>query len=355
MIIARPKVAEERWLELADRYPALHAAVEKSGSGGGWKTSTWLGRCLGFVLGLVGTAMLAGVLSKMPAPWMWGGLLLVAAAEWMVARRRMLRSGVEEALYLCGSIAIVVQIIIWNSRGGNEWIAVLLVSTAVLLAGWRLLNPLLTTLAATGCSLAIALVGGSLFGDGMNTREAGAACAALAVGALLAGRWTYQRPTHDRMLDGLVIAMPWLAYFWLVQYPGSDTAAAHDVALAIALAFLVANTATGVLLRRHAPLIGALGNLVCAGYSLHHLLAWPAHWQMIAAGALLLAVAIILDRLLHGRTVGLTAAAIEEPAGLDLVQVVGAAHLSPAPDSPPPAVVQGQGGEFGGGGASGRF
>ncbi len=355
MIIARPTVSEERWLELADRYPALHAAVEKSGSGGGWKTSTWLGRCLGFVLGLVGTAMLAGVLSQMPSPWMVGGLLLVVAAEWLVARRRVLRSGVEEALYLCGSIAIVVQVIIWNASGDNEWIAAALISTAVLLTGWRLLNPLLTTLAAMGFSLAIAFVDGNLFGGGMNTREAAVACAVLAIAALIAGGWTYQRPSYDRMLDGLVVAMPWLGYGWLVQYQDNGMAVTHGIALPVALGFLIANVAVGVLRRQHAPLIGALGSLVCAAYSLHRLLAWPTHWQMIAGGVVLLGAAIVLERLLRGRTAGLTAAATEEPAGLDLVQVVGAAQLSPAPGSPPPAGVQGQGGEFGGGGASGRF
>jgi hypothetical protein len=353
MIIARPTVTEERWLELADRYPALHPAAEKTGSGGGWKTSTWLGRCLGFVFGLVGTAMLAGVLSQMPSPWMVGGLLLVVVAEWMVAKRRVLRSGVEEALYLCGSIAIVVQVIIWNSSGDKEWIAVTLVSTAVLLAGWRLLNPLLTTLAAMGYSLAIAFSGGSLFGGSMNTREASVTCAVLAISALVAGSWTYQRPSHDRMLDGLVVVMPWLGYGWLVQYDDGVTASTH--AIALALGFLVVNIAVGVLRRQHAPLIGALGTLICAAYSLHQLISLPTHWQMIAGGAVLLAVALILERLLRGQTSGLTAAAIEEPVGLDLLQVVGAAHLSPAPGSPPPAGVQGQGGGFGGGGARGRF
>jgi hypothetical protein len=286
---------------------------------------------------------------------MVGGLLLVVVAEWMVAKRRVLRSGVEEALYLCGSIAIVVQVIIWNSSGNKEWVAVALVSTAVLLAGWRLLNPLLTTLAATGYSLAIAFSGGSLLGGSMNTREAGMTCAALAISALVAGSWTYQRPSHDRMLDGLVVVMPWLGYGWLVQYQDGGTAPVHAIALAFALGFFAVNLAVGVLRRQHTPLIGALGTLVCAAYSLHQLISWPTHWQMIAGGAVLLAVALMLERLLRGQTSGLTAAAIEEPAGLDLVQVVGAAHLSPVPGSPSPAGMLGQGGGFGGGGASGRF
>ena len=357
MIIARPTVSEERWLVLADRYLALQAAVEQQGKGGGWKTSTWLGRCLGFVLGLVGTGMLAGVLlqpSALPAVWLVGGLMLVMAAEWMVAKRRVFRTGVEEALYLCGAVAIVGQLLVW-STGNNEALGAALIATAVLLAGWRLLNPLFTTLAAVGYSLAISLIGGSLFGGNLYMREAAVACVVLAVGALVAGGRKWRRPSHDGMFDGLVIAMPWLAYGWLVQYNGSSTVATHGVALAVALPFLVVNIFVGVRRRQHAPLVGMLGNLACVAYSMYRLEPWPMYWQLIAAGAVLLAVAVLLERQLRNRSKGITSRAIEEPAGVDLMQVVGSAHLSPVPGSPPPAGVQGQGGEFGGGGASGRF
>ncbi len=123
----------------------------------------------------------------------------------------------------------------------------------------------------------------------------------------------------------------------------------------MALAFLVVNLFVGVRRRQHAPLIGALGNLACVAYSIYRLVPWPMHWQLIAAGAVLLAVAVLLERLLRHRSKGITSRSIEEPAGADLVQVLAATHLSPAPGSPPPTGVQGQGGEFGGGGASGRF
>ncbi len=370
----RPTVPEERWLVLADRYPALQAAVEQQGKGGGWKTSTWLGRCLGFVLGLVGSGMLAGVLSLgKQEGWLLGGLILVVAAEWMMAQRRVFHTGVEEALYLCGAIAIAIGLL----PGDNEPLNVALIATAVLLAGWRLLNPLFTTLAAAGYSLAISWIGGSRLGGSMHTREAAFACVLFAVGALVAGGRTWRRPSHDWMFDGLVIAMPWLAYGWLVEYKENrspfwildlavwpangglaqygSTVTTDYVALAVALAFLVLNLFIGVRRRQHAPLIGALGNLACVAYSIHQMVPWPMHWQLIAAGAVLLAVAVLLERLLRHRSKGITSRAIEEPAGVDVVQLVGAADLSPAPGSPPPAGVQGQGGEFGGGGASGRF
>jgi hypothetical protein len=354
MIIARPTASEERWLVLADRYPALHAAIDATRRGNGWKTTTWLGRCLGFVLGIVGSLMLAGVLSQFPAPWLTGGLLLIGVAEWLVAQRRVFRSGVEEAPYLCGVVAVVVQLLVW-SDGNNDALGVALIATAVLFAGWRLLNPLFTTLAAAGYSLAVALTGGSLFGGSLQTQAAGLACAVLAIGGLLAGAREWRRPSHDRMLDGMVIAMPWIGYGWLVQYNVNNGVSAHYLALPFALAFLVVNLLMGAKRRQHAPLIGAVGNLVCAAYSLHRLLAWPMHWRLIAGGAALLAVAIVLERVLRHRDAGVTSRALNEPVGLDVVQIAGAASLAPATGSPPPAAVHGQGGEFGGGGASGRY
>ena len=39
-------------------------------------------------------SLLAGVLSPLPSPLIVGGLLLVVAAEWLVAQRRVFRSGI---------------------------------------------------------------------------------------------------------------------------------------------------------------------------------------------------------------------------------------------------------------------
>jgi len=354
MIIARPTVTEERWLTLAARYPALRAAAEHTGNGGGWKTTTWLGRCLGFLLGLLGTGMLAGVLFAFPSPLLIGGLLLMVAAEWLVAQRRVFRSGIEEAVYLCGAIAVAAQLLVW-SDGSNDALGCACIATAVLLVGWRLLNPLFTTIAFAGYSLAIGFVGGSLFGGRMNSFEAGIACALFAVVALIAGGSAWRRPAHDRMLDGLVIVMPWLAHGWLTAYGWRSNAGIAWWALVLAMGFLAVNLIIGIRRRQHAPLIGALGNLVCVGYALHRLVAWPLHWQLVAAGAVLLAAAVLLDRRLRSRSEGITSAAIDEPAGLELAQLAGAAHITPAPGAAADAGMQGQGGGFGGGGASGRF
>lgn len=355
MIIARPSASEERWLTLALRYPALRVPIEAMGQGGSWKTTTWLARCLGVVLGILAISMFAGMLVSFPSPWLVGGLIMMAAAEWLVARRRVIHSGVEEVVYLCGAVAAVVQILIWNRSGGHEEIGIALVAAAALLVGWRLLNPFITTLAAVGFSIALALSSGSLFGGGMREWEAGWFCIALAVLALFAGGLEWRRPAYDRMLDGLVIVMPWLGYMWLAMWTGSYTSRRAQIALAIVVGLFVLYLVVGIRRRAHPPLIGALGLLVCAAWALRNFLLWSVHWQLIAAGALLLIAAILIDRLLRARQVGLTSRPLKATSGLDLLQVAAAAHMAPRPGEAPPAPVEGQGGGFGGGGASGRF
>jgi hypothetical protein len=355
MIIARPTVVEERWLELALRYPALRAVVEKTRQGGPWKTTTWLARCLGFLLGLLATGMFAGMLAPFHSPWLVGGIVMVAVAEWLVAQRRVIHSGVEEAVYLCGAVAIVAQILVWNRSGGHEEVGVALIAAAMLLVGWRLLNPYITTLASATFSLAIAFSSGSFFFGGMREMQAGMFCAALALAALVASGWQWRRPSTDRMLNGLVVVMPWLAYFWLALWSGSALATRTEASLAIVTGFFVLYVIVGFWRRSHAPLVGALGLLVCAVWALQHLVIWPLHWQLMVAGAVLFVVALLADRLLRTRLEGVTSRPLGQTGGFDLLQVAAAAQLAPRPGDAPPAAVQGEGGGFGGGGASGRF
>jgi hypothetical protein len=352
-MIARPTVEQERWLLLADRYPGLRAAADLHDRGGGWKTSTWWARILGFLLGLLATSLLSGVLWVLPARWLVGGVLLMVAAEWLVARRRVYRSGVEEAVYMCGAVCVVVQILDW-STGNNAAAGCALIATAVLLVGWRLLNPVLTTLALAGYSLAIALSGEIGYSNHWDFHMAAIFCAALALMGLLAGARQWRRPSHDRMCDGVVMVMPWLAYAWLMAHDWTGRSGNY-LALAVALCFCIVWCFVGALRRSHPPLIGALGSLVCVACSLHYLLPWSAHWQLIAGGAVLLLVAIVLERVLRDRKAGITSSALFEPDGIDIAQFAGAAHLVPAAGPAPAEPVQGQGGAFAGGGASGRF
>jgi hypothetical protein len=297
--------------------------------------------------------MLGGILFALPAPLLVGGLVLIVVAEWMVAQRRVYRSGVEEVLYLCGAVGVVAQFLVWSDSNSFTLWAVL-ISSAVLLVGWRLLNPVCTTLALGGYSLAIGLFDAQLFSNDWNVRWAGIFCAVVALVALSAGARHWPRPSHDHMCDGLIIVMPWLCYAWLTASAWQHRAENY-MALVAALFFCGEWLFVGVRRRSHAPLIGAMGSLVCVGYSLHNLLHGVLHWELIVAGGALLAAAILIERRLRGRSAGLTSSALNEPAGLDLVQLAAASHLAPPAGAAPPAPVEGQGGSFAGGGASGRF
>lgn len=353
MKVARPTVAEERWLLLASRYPALRAEIDSLGHGGSWKTTTPLGRLLGVILTLLAMALLGGALSPFRSPWFIAGLLLMFVAEGLIARRRVYRSGIEEVLYVGGAVAVVVQILDW-SNGNNDAAGLALVVTAVLFVGWRLLNPVLTTLAAAGYSLAISLVNAHLFDGSLRTLEPAIYCGLLATLALIGGGRRWQRPSHDFMLDGLVIVMPFLGGAWLLAYAWRGDAMIWT-SLAVTSAFFAILLAAGLMRRQHAPLIGALGSLLCAGYALHELLSWPGYWQLITAGGVLLLLAAGSDRRLKGRDQGVTSRATDDAQELELLQLAGAASLGPAQGPAPAQGVQGQGGDFGGGGASGRF
>ena len=353
MIFARPTVAEERWLTLADRYRALRPAIEAAGNTGNWKSTTFLARCVGFVLALIGVGMLAGVLRSFPQPLLFSSIVLFIAAEWLIARRRVFRSGIEEGLYVAAAMSLVAQIFRW--MGNDEYVSgVTLVAVALLLVGWRLLNPIFTTLAALAFSVALALQDSSRYDSDLSAIQASILCAVVAVIALIASGREWRRPSHDHMLDGLVIVMPWAAWGWLAFSDELEGGTEHYALLALALVFLLLNLVAGVKRRQHAPFVGAGGNLLCAAWALHELLPWPLHWQLILAGGALLIVAIGLDRSLRDRA-GITSRKLAGQSGIDLAQLAGAAHITPAAVAAPAPAVQGQGGDFGGGGASGRF
>jgi len=84
----------------------------------------------------------------------------------------------------------------------------------------------------------------------------------------------------------------------------------------------------------------------------------PETW-LIAWGLMALIAGVTLDRYLRNPRSGLTSASLTRGEGpLDLLQVAGTALLAqraaPAP-SPAEPTFHGHGGEFGGGGASGRY
>jgi hypothetical protein len=346
---ARPEPAEERWLALGGRYPALRAAAEKPVRTGGWKSATWLSRCLLFVLGVVAAGMAGGTFALLPvARLLVAGIALVALAEYLLARRRVLGPGLEEALYACGAAAIALQLALWID--GELVVGALLLSLALAGAGMRLLNPLFTSLAALLLSVGLALLGENA---GQWQLSAWLGClvsGVLGVAALGAAAYRFERPAHDRMVDGLILSMPVAASLWLL---------ADDALLAVPVALLAGGACLvlGVRRRSHAPLFAALLQLPCLAWALHERVPIAVHWQLMAWGAALLSAALLVERVLGRPRAGLGAQRLEaDPPGLEALQIAGVAMAAPGAAEPAAEQgVAGEGGRFGGGGATGQF
>jgi uncharacterized membrane protein YgcG len=83
--------------------------------------------------------------------------------------------------------------------------------------------------------------------------------------------------------------------------------------------------------------------------------AWPWEWRLMAGGAVALLVAVGVERGLRRSRRGFTSRQVTaDDALLDLLQLGGAAALTPASATRPDGY-DGGGGRFGGGGASGTF
>jgi hypothetical protein len=366
MKIARPDVQQERLLVLARRYPVLRAPLATMPATQRWHRTSWLTRCLLGALGLAMAVLANSLLHRLqlPVPGLVAGAAAVATAEWLIARRRLHASGIEEMLWAAGSVLVVIGVldvigVVRNHTG------LAIVAATLCIAGLRLLNPLLTTAALVPATLALAL------GPGAGVSEAGSfnaslASFALAFFALAAGAFRFERPSFDRMLDWAVVALPVLGFAWSQwNRAGGFTWSAlragdlpSIVPAALLLTFGVAALVTGLLRRSHAPLFAALACLGLFAVEVRAATGLATHWQLIAWGGVVFLLALAAE--LHLRTPrnGITSRKVEhdaQPTGL--LQMAGAAMASPSTpalrdSAPGPA---GQGGDFGGGGASGRF
>ena len=365
MNLARPSADEERGMTLLARYPELRAAADADARSGAWKTARWWSRCLFFLLGLFaassGTSLLWAL--GLPARMVIAGVALIAVAEWLIGERRVFWSGIEEALWVAGCVVLVAQFMdLFQS--GPRTLDVVLLAAAFLAAGLRLLNPLFTTASAVTASVAVAMALGRVW-ETPATQAASLFCAGMAALALLAGARAYTRPSHDRMLDALVIVMPLAAFAWAIASQGSPftpEVLRHPTLPALLpvllpFGFAIAGFVTGLVRRSHAPLIAMLGCKLCLAYELRAMTGLALPWRLVLWGTLALVAALVIDRLLRKPRRGITTASVGDgEAGLPLLQIAGAAALA-RPDAPPPAAssYQGGGGGFGGGGASGKF
>ncbi len=381
----RPSVDEERWLVLARRLAVAgrvavgarpgaalprEIAVER---GGGWRGTGPLARIASFALGLLAAALLIGLLYLVggghESSLLVAGLTALAVAEGLILAKRLHASGIEEGLWVAGALLAAGWLVATAFADAGQAASIFVLIAALGVAGLRLLNPLVTTAAVVALvhwarSTVPAQAVDAYAGPGVAVLLFGSALALL---ALALGARTYRRPSHDRMLDGMVATLPAAAYVFAESAAHataeSGVVSAVDGArwITVVLLLLVGATllATGLRRRRHAPLWGALGCLTCLGVELQASTGLAVETWLLVCGFAALAVGAIVDRVLRRPRDGLTSTPLDDGDGsLDRLQTPGAAILAGRATPAPPPVDSGMtpgGGRFGGGGATGSF
>ena len=368
MIIARPTATEERWIELAARLRGALDPAALAGRDGDWRTARPYARAALFVAGVAATLLMAGIIGIDDQDSLLAAAVLsLLAAEWLIRSRRLHASGIEEGL----AIAAAVMLAAWvSAKWVPGWVQpltpdplLLLAGIAVGIAGVRICNPLAT---AGSMLLLVGWVAERDWVRAVDDAVGGRVAAllpgvAVAVLALLAGAREYRRPSSDRTLDWLVVcAAPfgWLlarSYEWL---PPTQAAPLAPRALAIALLGTLAATSLAVGLRRRtlAPLMGAVLAGACVAVELGRLSGLSTEARMVVGGGALLAIAALLERWLRTPRGGITSQPADGPGGPGvLLESAGAAVLLGPAAAPADSSQAGQGGRFGGGGASGQY
>ncbi|HVS30995.1 MAG TPA: hypothetical protein VMS98_06025 [Thermoanaerobaculia bacterium] len=320
-----PSVAEERAMALARKYERFEPQLRTA-----WRSNGLFVSIVFSVLTLIAVAATFGFfhLLEMPKGFITAAIA-IAVAELLIRRLRFFGTGVESALWLGGLFALI-----FGLPGEGRAEAILLFAAASFVAGARVRNAWFGALGLVLITAYFAL------------RDLDAVALAfplaLTLMAVVALMREWQRPSTESFFSIAVVVMPaagaiagprlepgW-ALFWLVA----------------AAALLV----SGLRMRHHALLTASGVAVVIAAIAGRDVLPWPAEWQLIAAGALLMASAVLATRVLRGRERGIVIA--PEAAG-DSLEILATLQLSPTVETVPRQ--EGRGGSFGGAGASGEF
>jgi len=304
-----------------------------------------------FVLELIAAGMIWIITERLgpTGALMTAGLASIAVAEWLIVSRRHLWSGIEEALEVAGLMMLAFECLRhvgWSS----ESVGARFVCAAFAIAGLRLLNPLFTTLAVLAFVFAM---------DAPHLGS-GLVCYGIGIVALIAGTYSFRRPSHDLRLDWLVVVMPVAGYLWSAA-PNVVTDYLHVRTSAwlvpiCPLVFAAIALATGLQRRAHAPIVALMLCIACTAYELRTLTGLSLETRLIVWGCILLLVTISLEGYLREARSGITSRKVrDEDAAAGILRLAGSAVLTP--HSPPKAApsFEGAGGRFGGGGATGQY
>lgn len=259
----------------------------------------------------------------------------IGAAETLIRRYRFWLTGVESALWISGLCA-VIPLLPGHSRYG--WVLAIAIACAI--AAIRLRQPYF---GAASVLLCVAWLG--LRGAGELVLIASVVVMLHALVSL--GR-EQERPSAERLYEILLIAAPILPALW-------RGAVGPRIFITINLAWAFALIAAALVLKHHAPAIAGAVCLVIAFIGWQDLVAILIEWQLIVAGALLLAASALVSRRLRENTRGLVMTPSSVTPFDDELQIAATSALTPRVE-PAQEPSRGEGGgEFGGAGATGKF
>ena len=296
-----------------------------------WRTYGLLARAIFFVLTCVGLGAVRQLfeLFGVPKPGLFLGLAALALAEYLIRDRRWFWTGVEEALWIGGALAMVSEL----PRSGRPE-SLLVIAAACAIPGWRVRNPLFGAVAA-------AFVAGYVekrFDLGV---VAALAIAAIAVLALLR---TWQRPSTEWLWILVALVLPVVGRFY-----GDENW--RNLTIVLYLLFGLSVLVLAIVNRHHALFFsGGIAAAIATGDGIARSDA-PLELMLAIAGGFLLGGAWMTARLLRDRETGFVATPAKFTAFDDELEVAATISL-PEQDFDQRMET---GGEFGGAGATGEY
>jgi hypothetical protein len=316
-----PSVAEERAQAL--RHLPVVAPAETP-----WRYYGLLLRVVFFVLGVIAVSALFGFFAlgfHSVRGWLTAAIA-IAAAEWLIRRHRFFGTGLESALWLCGTFAFIFGL---PSSGKVE--AILVFAAAAALSGWRMRNSFFGVIAAV---LVVAYVAAKWQHSWLLTLAVASVITFTSVAAL---RRVWLRPSTNRLFVALAVAMPVVGYLTTVVQR-LFRSAAHATS-SVPIAAILSATAIvililGVVWRDRALLVSAALSAGLVAVELHDLFDYPTEWKLIGAGVVVIALTTTLTRSLRGATRGFVVTPVRVGAYDEAMQIGGIIAIAPHGSAP---------------------
>lgn len=346
----RPTAAEERALALRGRARRWMRAgwisdVERrtveAERASAWKAFALLPRIGIFILAFNAASASRILLGFQPALWKIGlGLALIALAEALIQNGRFFRTGLEEGVWAAGLLLLLFD-------------AFALGESSLLFEVWF---PFACGIATLLLALRLLHTFFFLCGIAMLTFWAAEQWSPVAAGWILAAAGSVALAVHLRPAERpfQASASGWVALLAPVAAWALVREESLGVGTGIALGCAFLWIGLGVRHRSRFALAGGTLAALAFGYQVLEPGRWPVEWKLIAGGGALLAVAFALERHLRAPREGFTSQALDVDAEPALLEMAAVAAVAPATGSRDEGFA-GEGGRYGGGGASGEY